>query len=323
MTYTVQSWIEHWMEEYQSGNRPSTYQAKVYIIKNHISPNLGCIPLKQLTKKKINEFMEDRRLHGNHRKNSDSYPCLGTEALNNIFRVLYQSLEQAVKDGILESNPAKGFHYRKTKKLKMDPMTKAEAERYLEAAETLGYLAMFELELTSGLSQGELIALKWSDLDTESRLLTVHEGRTYSCRRLIDYEDDVRVIPLPLRTVTLLCKEHALHPSSPYMFTHKGTLNPFSPNMVRRFHNEILEYAGLNHIRFEDLRHTFAVLALERGMPVKELSQIMGYARITVARQLYQEYFPVNPVEPQSGVPKDRKIIRATNTLCFTVKKKK
>ena len=87
--------------------------------------------------------------------------------------------------------------------------------------------------------------------------------------------------------------------------------------------NEILEYAGLNHIRFEDLRHTFAVLALERGMPVKELSQIMGYARITVARQLYQEYFPVNPVEPQSGVPKDRKIIRATNTLCFTVKKKK
>ena len=66
--------------------------------------------------------------------------------------------------------------------------------------------------------------------------------------------------------VDLLIMEHIKHPNSPLMFMHPATQRPYSPQMVRRMHNEIIKEAGLDHIRFTDLRHTCAVLSLRNGM---------------------------------------------------------
>ena len=73
--------------------------------------------------------------------------------------------------------------------------------------------------------------------------------------------------------------EHARHPSSPLMFMHPATQKPYSPQMVRRMHNEIIREAGLDHIRFADLRHTCAVLSLQNGMGAKEVAQMLGHFR--------------------------------------------
>ena len=153
-------------------------------------------------------------------------------------------------------------------------LTPAEVEDYLDAAERLGHLPMFLLALTAGLRQGELIALKWSDLDTKERTLTITEKRSVERRELVEYEGGTRIVSLTLEAVELLRLEHTKHPGSPLMFMHPATQKPYSPQMVRRLHNEIIREAGLDHIRFADLRHTCAVLSLKNGMDTKEVSQM-------------------------------------------------
>ena len=82
-------------------------------------------------------------------------------------------------------------------------------------------------------------------------------------------------LSLTPEAVELLHLEHAKHPISPLMFMHPATQKPYSPQMVRRMHNEIIKEAGLDHIRFADLRHTCAVLSLQNGMGTKEVSQML------------------------------------------------
>ena len=74
------------------------------------------------------------------------------------------------------------------------------------------------------------------------------------------------------------------------MFMHPATQRPYSPQMVRRLHNEIIQEAGLDHIRFADLRHTCAVLSLQNGMDTKEVSQMLGHFRTAMTRQNYAPY---------------------------------
>ena len=163
-------------------------------------------------------------------------------------------------------------------------------EDYLDAAERLGHLPMFLLALTAGLRQGELIALKWSDLDVKERTLTIAENRSVERRELVEYEGGTRIVSLTSEAVELLRLEHAKHPGSSLMFMHPATQRPYSPQMVRRLHNEIIQEAGLDHIRFADLRHTCAVLSLKNGMDAKEVSQMLGHFRTAMTRQNYAPY---------------------------------
>ena len=207
--------------------------------------------------------------------------------MRHIHRLLQQCLDQAIRDGLMADNPARTFHYSKPKKISANVLTASEVEDYLDAAERLGHLPMFLLALTAGLRQGELIALKWSDLDTKERTLTITEKRSVE---LVEYEGGTRIVSLTPEAVELLRLEHAKHPGSPLMFMHPATQKPYSPQMVRRMHNEIIREAGLDHIRFADLRHTCAVLSLQNGMDTKEVSQMLGHFRTAMTRQNYAPY---------------------------------
>lgn len=181
---TLQEYISFWQETYDKHqSRPTTYAAHNYVFKNHILPSLGDIPLSELTSERVGEFLEERRRFGNHRPGSSG---LGEETMRHIHRLLQQCLDQAIRDGLLTANPAKAFRYRKSTTVKANIMTPLEMEDYLDAAERLGYLPMFMLALTAGLRQGELIALKWSDLDIENRTLTIAENRAVVRRELVE-----------------------------------------------------------------------------------------------------------------------------------------
>ena len=271
---TLREYISFWQEAYdRHQSRATTYAAHNYVFKNHILPGLGDIPLSELTSEMVGEFLEERRRFGNHRPGSSG---LGEETMRHIHRLLQQCLDQAIRDGLITENPAKSFHYRKSTTVKADIMTPLEMEDYLDAAEQLGYLPMFMLALTTGIRQGELIALKWSDLDMKKRTLTIAEKRAVERRELVEYGSQTRSIRLTPEVVDLLIMEHSKHPSSPLMFMHPATLKPYSPQMVRRMHKEIIREAGIDHIRFTDLRHTCAILALKNGMDAKE----KGWGRI-------------------------------------------
>ena len=224
--------------------------------------------------------------------------------MRHIHRLLQQCLDQAIRDGLLTENPAKAFRYRKSTTVKANIMTPLEMEDYLDAAERLGYLPMFMLALTAGLRQGELIALKWSDLDIESRTLTIAEKRAVEQRELVEYGSQTRTIALTSEVIGLLIREHDKHPSSPLMFMRPATLKPYSPQMVRRMHNEIIKEAGIDHIRYVDLRHTCAILALKNGMDAKELAQMLGHYRPTITRQNYEPYLQ-HKAQKDEDMPKE------------------
>ena len=299
---TLQEYISFWQETYDKHqSRPTTYAAHNYVFKNHILPGLGDIPLSELTSEMVGEFLEERRRFDNHRPGSSG---LGEETMRHIHRLLQQCLDQAIRDGLLTENPAKAFHYRKSMTVKANIMTPLEMEDYLDAAERLGYLPMFMLALTAGLRQGELIALKWSDLDIESRTLTIAENRTVVRRELVEYGDQTRTIALTPEVIDLLIMEHAKHPNSPLMFMHPATQRTYSPQMVRRMHNEIIKEAGLDHIRFTDLRHTCAVLSLRNGVETKELTRMLGHYRPSITRQNYEPYL-LSTAKKDENMPKE------------------
>ena len=299
---TLKEYILYWQEAYDKNqSRPTTYAAHGYLFKNHILPGLGDIPLSELTVEQVGDFLEERKCFGGHRPESPEYPGLGEHTMRHIHRLLQQCLDQAMRDGLITDNPARGFHYPKPKKVSANVLTPAEVEDYLDAAERLGQLSMFLLALTVGLRQGELIALKWSDLDIKKRTLTITEKRAVERRELVEYEGGTRIVSLTPEAVELLRLEHAKHPGSPLMFMHPATQRPYSPQMVRRLHNEIIIEAGLDHIRFADLRHTCAVLSLQNGMGAKEVAQMLGHFRTAMTRQNYAPYLSNTPTKSENG----------------------
>ncbi len=299
---TLREYILFWQETYdRHQSRPTTYAAHNYVFKNHILPGLGDVLLSELTSERVGEFLEERKHFGNHRPGSSG---LGEETMRHIHRLLQQCLDQAIRDGLLTENPAKAFRYRKSMTVKANIMTPLEMEDYLDAAERLDHLPMFMLALTAGLRQGELIALKWSDLDVKDRTLNISEQRSVERRELIEYGSETRTITLASEVVDLLIMEHAKHPNSPLMFMHPATQRPYSPQMVRRMHNEIIKEAGLDHIRFTDLRHTCAVLSLRNGMETKELARMLGHYRPSITRQDYEPYLP-HKVQKDEDIPNE------------------
>ena len=312
---TLLEYISFWQETYDKHqSRPTTYAAHNYVFKNHILPGLGDIPLSELTSEMVGEFLEERKRFGNHRTGSSG---LGEETMRHIHRLLQQCLDQSIRDGLLTENPARAFRYRKSTTVKANIMTPLEMEDYLDAAERLGYLPMFMLALTAGLRQGELIALKWNDLNVKNRTLTISEQRSVERRELFEYGSETRTITLTSEVVDLLILEHAKHPNSPLMFMHPATQRPYSPQMVRRMHNEIIKEAGLDHIRFTDLRHTCAVLSLRNGMDTKELARMLGHYRPTITRQNYEPYLP-STAKKNEDMPKEAtqsKLQQAANIL--------
>ena len=299
---TLREYISFWQETYdRHQSRPTTYAAHNYVFKNHIIPGLGATQLSELTSEMVGEFLEERKRFGNHRRSGFG---LGEETMRHIHRLLQQCLDQAVRDGLMADNPAKAFHYAKPKKVNANVLTPLEMEDYLDAAERLGYRPMFMLALTAGLRQGELIALKWSDLDMKKRTLTIAENRAVVRRELVEYGSQTRSIRLTPEVVDLLIMEHTKHPNSPLMFMHPATQKPYSPQMVRRMHNEIIKEAGLDHIRFTDLRHTCAVLSLRNGMETKELARMLGHYRPSITRQNYEPYLP-HKVQKDEDIPNE------------------
>lgn len=299
---TLREYIIFWQETYDRyQSRSTTYAAHNYVFKNHILPGLGDVLLSELTSEMVGDFLEERRRFGNHRPGSSG---LGEETMRHIHRLLQQCLDQAIRDGLMSDNPARAFRYSKPKKVNANVLTPLEMEDYLNTAERLGHLPMFMLALTAGLRQGELIALKWSDLDIENWTLTIAENRAVVRRELVEYGSQTRTIALTPEVIDLLIREHDKHPSSPLMFMHPATLKPYSPQMVRRMHDEIIKEAGIDHIRYVDLRHTCAILALKNGVDTKELARMLGHYRPTITRQNYEPYLP-HKVQKDEDIPNE------------------
>ena len=197
---------------------------------------------------------------------------------------------QAVAERLLLTNPAQGCKLPQLEKREMKILPQEKIGMYLAEAEKRGLLAAFYLELTTGLRRGELLALQWTDLDVENRTLAVTKQVNRINGELVvsppKTRNSVRTLALPQQAVDLLIAEHKKHSRNPYLFPSPKTGTMYDPDAFRRTHDKILKAIGAEHIRFHDLRHTFATLSLKSGVDVKTLSGALGH---------YSAGFTLNP----------------------------
>ena len=196
--------------------------------------------------------------------------------------MLHNALDRAVKERLIVRKPADDCIPPKIPKHEMKILPPEQIKSYLTAADQRGVLPMFYLELISGLRKGELVALQWSDLDIENKTISVSKqaGRNSAGEPDITRpktENSIRKISIPQEAVDLLVAEHQKHPGSPWMFPSPKTGEMYHPDSVVNIHKKILKDTGLEHLRFHDLRHTFATLALQNGVDVKTVSSMLGH----------------------------------------------
>ena len=196
--------------------------------------------------------------------------------------MLHNALDRAVKERLILRNPTEDCIIPKIQKQEMKILHPEDMKAYLEAADKRGVLPMFYLELVTGIRKGELTALLWSDLDEEKRTISVSKQAVGDRHRNVTIsrpktENSVRKISIPESAIELLQQEHKKHPDSPWMFPSPRTREMYHPDSIAKLHEKILRDTGLEHIRFHDLRHTFATMALQNGVDVKTVSSMLGH----------------------------------------------
>ena len=253
-------------------------------IDNHIIPSLGKIPLEKLTTIQIQKFYNDLQKNGRvqryqHIELKDK--GLSVRVVRGIHTLLSNCLEQAVTERLILVNPAKGCRLPKLEKKEMKILPQEKIGPYLMEADKRGLLAAFYLELTTGLRRCELLALLWTDLDVDNRTISVTKQVNRINGKLVvsqpKTQNSIRTLAIPQQAVDLLVAEHQKHPSNPYLFPSPKTGTMFDPDSFRHTHDKILKTIGAEHIRFHDLRHTFATLSLKSGVDVKTLSGALGH----------------------------------------------
>ena len=262
--YTLGTWLQTWYELYAKPHlRFSTAEYYRRGIELHITPRIGDIPLKKLTGRDLQWLYKDLQEHGRLREaQKGKQPGLSDSTIRGIHTMLHNALDRAAKERLIVRNPADDCVPPKIPKHEMKILPPEQIKSYLTAAEQRGVLPMFYLELISGLRKGELVALQWSDLDIENKTISVSKqaGRNNAGEPDITRpktENSIRKISIPQDAVDLLIAEHQKHPSSPWMFPSPKTGEMYHPDSIVNIHKKILKDAGLEHLRFHDLRHPY------------------------------------------------------------------
>ena len=166
--YTVATWLRTWYELYAKPNvRTATANRYELIIETYTIPRIGNIKLKKLTtrhlQKLYKELLESGRIHVGKNQNKG----LSSTTVHSVHLMLHCALDRAVKERLIPRNPCEDCIVPKPRKLEMKILPPEHIKAYLDAAEARGLLPMFYLELVSGLRKGELVALRWDDLDIQ------------------------------------------------------------------------------------------------------------------------------------------------------------
>lgn len=257
--YTVAEWLQLWFELYAKPNiRPSTAGYYHRAMEEYTIPRIGTIKLNKLTSREIQKLYKDLLENGRTREQQrKKKPGLSGSTVRGIHIMLHSALDRAVRERLLVRNPADNCVVPKVQHQEMKTLQPEDLKAYLDAAERRNALAMFYLELVSGIRKGELVALRWEDLDVEQRTISVSkqavkdETGTLVVTRP-KTENSIRQISIPQEAVDLLIQEHAKHPGNPWLFPSSRTGGMYHPDSVATLHQRILKDAGLEHLRFHD-----------------------------------------------------------------------
>ena len=285
-------WLTYWYENHSKPKiRPTTQETYESRIRLHIIPEIGDIPLNKLTQNDLQQFYGRLKKSGRKRFTDKYGEGLSDRMVRMCHATCRSALEKAVQDGLIRVNPAIGCKLPPKKAREMQVLTREELQRFLIQAKFEGYYEVFLLDLATGLRRGELMALQWDDLNFKTGVLNVNK-QVYDVRGQLQIsapktKNSIRKIVLPPAVVAVL-REYKETVDSRWMFPSPVLEDlPLNPGSVYDRLQLILEHANCKQVRFHDLRHTFATLALQNGMDVKTLSAMLGHVSAATTLDIY------------------------------------
>jgi len=294
---TVGEYLDSWLKGSVRGSvRQSTFDRYEIAVRVHIKPALGRLKLKKLTPAHLAGFYQDRLAAG-------SAPA----SVNKLHVTVNKALDQAVRWRMIPRNVAEAVKAPRPAPPEMRPLSPAEARTLLETARGDRLEALYVLAVQTGMRQGELLALKWQDVDLDNAAVSVRRTITMSKGRILLGElktkKSRRTIRLTDAAVQAL-RDHLAHQVEEIgrlgdLYKDQGLVfasqvgTPINPtNLRRRSFAALLQRARLPKIRFHDLRHTCATLLLCRNVHPKYVQELLGHANIAITLGTYSHVIP-------------------------------
>ena len=294
---TVGEYLDVWLKNSVRGSvRQSTYDRDASLVNNHLRPALGGIKLKKLSAAHVQGFYRDRLDNG-----------LSASTVYKMHAILHKALTQVLKWHMVPRNVTEAVRPPRPAPKEMRLLTSDEARSLLQAARGSGLEALYVLAVTTGMRQGELLALRWQDVDIKNGTVSVRrtltrnggsiemgEPKTKKSRR------SIRLTPRAVEALEshLDCQLREMgilgdrYKDRGLLFT-TSTGGPINPsNLRQRSFARLLKEARLPHIRFHDLRHTCATLLLAQGTHPKYVQDLLGHATIAITLDTYSHVMP-------------------------------
>ncbi|GEO27497.1 site-specific integrase [Alicyclobacillus hesperidum subsp. aegles] len=290
---TVSEYEERWLKTKEPQIEEGTFRQYSWLLKNHIIPRLGHIQLSKLRADHIQAMYAEL----------ENENVISQQSIGHLHRVLSQTLKNAVQWGLIAKNPAELAKPPKVGRHEFHVWTEAELEAFLAVAkERTRYYMLFLLGAATGMRLGEILGLKWSDVDLETGVIQVRRSgskkkststKTASSRRLIvmpsylveelrhHYQQQQTEIEIQ---GTRWKKNNLVVPTSVGTQVLQGN--------VRRLMERLIERAGVSRCRFHDLRHLHATLLLLKGVHAKIVQERLGHSSIQVTLDRYSHVVP-------------------------------
>jgi integrase len=293
---TLSAYLDGWLNgPAKSSVKPSTFESYERMIRNHIEPALGHRKLKALAPDHVQYFYQSKL---------DAGLAPGTVRL--MHGILHKALEQAVKWGSVPRNVCKTTTPPKPNPEEIHPLDAEQVKRMLEAARANRLEALYVLAVTAGLRIGELLGFKWEDLDLDAGTLHVRRTRSQAKSGPIfttPKNGKGRSIRLTRRAVEALKSHKAAQNAERFklgdLWEDNGLVFSTTAGRPLDFRNvatasfkPLLRRAGLQDIRFHDLRHTCATLLLSRGHHPKLVQELLGHSSVAMTLDRYSHVLP-------------------------------
>lgn len=304
-------WIDFWYQNYVKPaireTTQATYEGNIY---RHIIPEIGKIPLNQISESDLQQFYSKMLKRGRIDKIELFGAGLAPSMVRRMHTLCRAALEKAVEDGFIRKNPSLDCKLPPKKGIEMQVLSVEEMQRFLIQAKYDGFFELYLTELTTGLRIGELLALQWDDINFRTGAVSVSKQATMAKGKMQittpKTKSSIRTVYLSKPVLEAL-KEYRKTVDSQWVFpSQRRDELPLHPSAVRKRLHATLERAGCKDVRFHDLRHTFATMALENGMDVKTLSAMLGHVSSATTLDVYSHV--TDTMQEKAAVSIDRKI---------------
>jgi integrase len=298
---TVGKHLEQWLKDIQPTVTPKTLQTYRGHVRAQIVPALGHIRLDKLTARQIQTFYTDTLSAGR----KDGKGGLSAQSVKHIHRVLSTALAQAVRLQLLLRNPCAAVEPPRTPRREMHCLDESQTVQLLSAARGTRLYIPILLAVTTGMRRGEILGLRWADVDLEAGVLAVRQSLEQTIGNLrfkTPKSGKSRVVSLPEILQRELHKhkgaqaERRLLLGSAYqnhdLICPQENGGPWHPDSLTHGFAVLIRGTDLPPVRFHDLRHSHATQLFKRGVNVKVVSERLGHSTATLTLDVYSHVLP-------------------------------